>query len=96
MEISLHYSQVVFRGDAIYMLDIYEVQIFLAAAEAGSFSEAGRRLQLSQPAVSMQIRSLEKRLGIDLFNRAGRNIKLTEAGLALIPMGARRIFHLQT
>ena len=40
------------------MLDIYEMQIFLTAAETGSFSEAGRRLQMSQPAVSMQIRSL--------------------------------------
>ncbi len=68
------------------MLDIYELQIFLAAAESGSFSEAGRRLQLSQPAVSMQIRSLEKRLGVELFGRAGRHIRLTETGEALIPM----------
>lgn len=68
------------------MLDIYEMQIFLAAAEAGSFSEAGRRLQLSQPAVSMQIRSLEKRLDIELFHRAGRHIRLSEAGQALVPL----------
>ncbi|MBN1967536.1 MAG: LysR family transcriptional regulator [Anaerolineae bacterium] len=68
------------------MLDIYEMQIFLMAAEAGSFSEAGRRLQLSQPAVSMQIRSLEKRLGIELFHRAGRHIRLSEAGQALVPL----------
>jgi DNA-binding transcriptional LysR family regulator len=68
------------------MLDIYEMQIFLNAAEAGSFSEAGRRLQLSQPAVSMQIRSLEKRIGIELFSRAGRHIQLTEAGLVLVPL----------
>lgn len=68
------------------MLDIYELQIFLSAAETGSFSEAGRRLQLSQPAVSMQIRSLEKRIGVELFSRAGRNITLTEVGQALIPM----------
>lgn len=68
------------------MLDIYEMQIFLAAAETGSFSEAGRRLQLSQPAVSMQIRALEKRLGVELFHRAGRHIRLTEAGQVLIPL----------
>lgn len=68
------------------MIDIHEMQIFLAAAETGSFSEAGRRLQLSQPAVSMQIRTLEKRLGIELFHRAGRHISLSEAGQALIPM----------
>lgn len=68
------------------MLDIHELRIFLAAAETGSFSEAGRRLQMSQPAVSMQIRSLEKRLGIELFQRNGRHIRLTEAGDVLIPM----------
>ncbi len=77
------------------MLDIDEVQIFLAAAEAGSFSAAARRLQMSQPAVSMQIRSLEKRLGGKLFSRAGRHIRLTEAGEALIPM-ARELVHLST
>lgn len=75
------------------MLDIYELQIFLAAAENGSFSEAGRRLQLSQPAVSMQIRSLETRLGVELFLRAGRHIRLTEIGEALIPM-ARELINL--
>lgn len=75
------------------MLDIYELQIFLAAAENGSFSEAGRRLQLSQPAVSMQIRSLETRLGVDLFVRSGRHIRLTETGEALIPM-ARELVNL--
>lgn len=75
------------------MLDIYELQIFLAAAETGSFSEAGRRLQLSQPAVSMQIRSLEQRLGVELFSRAGRHIRLTEVGEALIPM-ARDLINL--
>ncbi len=68
------------------MLDIYEMQIFLEAAEAGSFSEAARRLQMSQPAVSMQIRSLERRLGVALFQRAGRNIGLTEAGQTLVPL----------
>lgn len=75
------------------MLDIYEMQVFLTAAEAGSFSEAGRRLQLSQPAVSQQIRNLEKRLGLELFDRSGRNIRLTELGQALIPM-ARDLLNL--
>ena len=68
------------------MLDIHEMEIFLAAAETGSFSEAGRRLQMSQPAVSMQIRSLENRLGIELFHRAGRHISLSDMGQALIPL----------
>jgi DNA-binding transcriptional LysR family regulator len=68
------------------MLDIYEMQVFLTAAETESFSEAGRRLQMSQPAVSMQIKSLEKRLNVELFQRSGRNIRLTEIGQVLVPM----------
>jgi LysR family transcriptional regulator, low CO2-responsive transcriptional regulator len=73
------------------MLDIYEMQIFLAAAETGSFSEAGRRLRMSQPAVSMQIRSLEKRLDVELFHRAGRHIRLSELGETLIPMARKLV-----
>ncbi len=75
------------------MLDIYEMEVFLAAAETGSFSEAGRRLQLSQPAISMQIRSLEKHLGVDLFHRAGRHIHLTEIGTALVPLARDLVNH---
>ena len=77
------------------MLDIHRMAVFLAAAETGSFSKAGHRLQMSQPAVSMQIRSLEKQLGVDLFHRAGRYICLTEVGQALIPM-ARDLVNLST
>lgn len=75
------------------MLDIYEMEVFLAAAETGSFSEAGRRLQMSQPAVSMQIRGLEKRLGVELFHRAGRHINLTEIGQALVPLARDLVNH---
>ncbi len=68
------------------MLDLHAVRIFLAAAETGNFSEAARRLQISQPAVSMQIRSLEEALGVALFHRAGRSVQLTDIGEALIPV----------
>jgi DNA-binding transcriptional LysR family regulator len=68
------------------MLDIHELQVFLMAAETENFSQAGRRLSVSQPAVSMQVRALETRLGIELFHRSGRNVALTEAGRALVPM----------
>jgi DNA-binding transcriptional LysR family regulator len=68
------------------MLNIHEMQVFLVAAETENFSEAGRRLNISQPAVSMQIRSLEQTLGTDLFHRSGRHISLTETGHALVPM----------
>ena len=68
------------------MLDIYELKTFLNAAETENFSEAARQLNLTQPAVSMQIRAMEKRLGIRLFHRAGRTLTLTEQGKAFIPM----------
>lgn len=75
------------------MLDIHEMQIFLIAAETGNFSEAGRRLQMSQPAISMQIRSLEHRLNVELFHRSGRHIALTEIGHALVPMARALVNH---
>lgn len=74
------------------MLNPRELQVFLAAAETENFSEAARRLNVSQPAISMQIRSLEEKLGTPLFVRSGRQVTLTEAGRALIPM-ARDVIH---
>lgn len=68
------------------MLDVYELNIFLAAAETENFSEAARHLNLTQPAVSMQIRSLEKKLDVPLFHRTGRTLCLTERGKALMPL----------
>lgn len=68
------------------MLNLHELQVFLVAAETENFSEAGRRLSLSQPAVSMQIHALEVQLGVLLFHRSGRHIALTEAGQTLAPL----------
>lgn len=73
------------------MLTTNELQVFLAAAETENFSEAGRRLGVSQPAISMQIKALEDRLGLELFQRSGRHISLSEAGRALIPMARETI-----
>lgn len=68
------------------MLNVCELNVFLHAAETENFSEAARRLHLSQPAVSLTIKSLETELGIDLFQNVGRNVVLTDAGRALLPM----------
>lgn len=68
------------------MLDIHALRVFLEAAKTENFTEAGRSLSLTQPAVSMQIRSLENYLQLELFERDGRNIRLTKAGQALVPM----------
>lgn len=77
------------------MLGIHELQIFVAAAETENFSAAARKLQLSQPAISFQIQSLEQQLNVQLFQRTGRRITLTEAGRDLLPM-AREMLNYST
>ncbi len=56
------------------------VAVFVAVAEAGSFSEAARRLGISPSAVSQAIRNLEGRLGTPLLRRSTRNVSLTDVG----------------
>lgn len=68
------------------MLNLDSLRVFLTVAEYGSFSEAGRQLHLTQPAVSQSIQGLEKQLGIELFIRQGRAVQLTEAGQVLVSM----------
>ncbi|WP_163014523.1 LysR family transcriptional regulator, partial [Pseudomonas viridiflava] len=58
---------------------------FIAIAEIGSFSGAGERLHLTQPAISKRIAGLEQQLNVRLFDRLGREVSLTEAGRALLP-----------
>ena len=65
------------------MLDWNKLRIFHAAAEAGSFTRAGEALNLSQSAISRQISALEDELGVALFHRHARGLKLTERGESL-------------
>jgi DNA-binding transcriptional LysR family regulator len=67
------------------MLDLHKLEVFVAAAEHGTYTEAGRRLHLSQPAVSQAIHGLEGQFGIRLFTQQGRTVGLTETGQALLP-----------
>jgi DNA-binding transcriptional LysR family regulator len=68
------------------MLNLDALNVFLAIAKHGNFSEAGRHLHLSQPAVSQIIQGLERQLGVQLFLRQGRVTQLTEAGQVLVSM----------
>jgi DNA-binding transcriptional LysR family regulator len=80
------------------MLNVYELNIFLVAAETENFSQAARQLNLTQPAVSMQVQALEKQLGVKLFHRVGRTLSLTEQGKALIPLArdmVNRAIHIE-
>ena len=71
-------------------MDTAALTAFVEVAQAGSFSGAAHRLFLTQSAVSKRISQLEEQLGSKLFDRIGRQIRLTEAGNSLLPQ-ARRI-----
>ncbi len=64
--------------------DWNQIRAFLATAEAGSLSAAARALGLTQPTLGRQVAALEDRLGIALFERAGRGLTLTPSGLDLL------------
>jgi DNA-binding transcriptional LysR family regulator len=64
-------------------MDTRQLAAFCAVVERRSFSQAAEQLGVTQPAVSLQIRSLEKRLGMQLLDRSGRRVEPTEAGSRL-------------
>lgn len=66
---------------SINRVSTYELECFVAVAEELSFSQAAKRLNLSQPPLSRQIQSLEAKLGIRLLNRNTRKVTLTPEGL---------------
>ena len=61
-------------------LNLHHLRLFRAVATDGTLTGAAAKLNLSQSALSTQIRTLEAMLGHDLFERRGRNLVLTEAG----------------
>ena len=74
-------------------MDFKEVRYFLQVARAGSFNKAAHELNIAQPALSRQVRKLETSLGVDLFVRHGRGVRLTSAG-SLLFEGAESIHHM--
>jgi DNA-binding transcriptional LysR family regulator len=64
-------------------MDTKQLAAFCAVVERRSFSQAADQLGVTQPAVSLQIRSLEQRIGQQLLDRSGRRVEPTEAGLKL-------------
>jgi DNA-binding transcriptional LysR family regulator len=65
-------------------MELRHLRYFVAVAEALSFTEAARRLALSQPPLSMQIRDLESEIGTELITRSSRRLALTGAGAAFL------------
>jgi DNA-binding transcriptional LysR family regulator len=75
-------------------VDLRHLLTFRTVVDKGSFSQAAEELEISQPAVSFQIRSLEQRLGHRLLDRSGRRVAVTEAGEVLLRY-ARRMLTLE-
>ncbi|MDI2030543.1 LysR family transcriptional regulator [Saccharopolyspora sp. TS4A08] len=75
-------------------MELHQLRYVLAVARAGSFSRAAEDLYLAQPSLSVQIRKLEKELGIALFDRLGRRVVLTAAGEEFVAHVQQALAHL--
>src|SRR5205814_4797835 len=71
------------------VMDLRQLEILQAIAETGSFSACGRKLHVSQSAVSRQVLLLEDELGEPLFLRVGRQVRMTPAAETLVQLGHR-------
>lgn len=66
-------------------MEFHQLRYVCAIADTGNFSRAAERCQVAQPSLSQQVLKLEEDLGVKLFDRLGRSIRLTEAGRAFVP-----------
>jgi len=78
----------------VMTMNLHALKIFTKVADLGSITAAANDLRLSQPAVTIQIRNLEKELGLQLTKSKGRGIQLTEEGRFVYEQGLR-LFHLE-
>jgi hypothetical protein len=69
------------------VMDLRQLEILQAIAETGSFTACGRKLHVSQSAISRQILLLEEELGEPLFLRVGRQVRMTPAAESLVRLG---------
>ena len=72
------------RSSEMRRLSLDQLHAVVEVVQLGSFSAAARNLNLTQPAVSLQVRELEQRLGVQLVERLGKRAYATAAGAELI------------
>ena len=77
-------------------LDLLDLRGFLALFDVGNFHKAAELLNLSQPALSRRLRTMEARLGSQLFERSTRNVRPTSAGRQLEPIVRRLLDELDS
>ncbi|MEU3270286.1 LysR substrate-binding domain-containing protein [Saccharomonospora sp. NPDC006951] len=66
-------------------MELRQLEYFVAVAEERNFTRAADKVRVAQPGVSAQIKRLERELGQPLFDRAGRTVRLTDVGTAVLP-----------
>ncbi len=77
-------------------MEVRHVRYFVTVADAGGFSKAAERLRITQPALWRQIRDLEAELGLRLFERVGRRVRLTVDGEDLLTRGRDLLTHVES
>lgn len=76
-------------------MEVHQLRYFCAVAETGSFTRAAQREQVAQPSLSQQIMKLEEELGVRLFDRLGRSVRLTDLGQTFLPRARAILFELK-
>src|SRR5690348_11420902 len=66
-------------------MELRQLEYLVAVVEEGSFTRAAQRERVAQPAVSAQIQRLERQVGQPLLTRSSREVRLTQAGAAMLP-----------
>src|ERR1700677_2246743 len=77
-------------------MDSHRLRHFLAVVDHGGFTAAAQAVYVSQPALSLAVKELEAELGVALFVRTGRKVRLTAAGVALLGPARQVLRDLET